>query len=45
VLTWKRYWATVRTCTLYDSANHRGLDSKGRVTAAPLFPDATQTAS
>jgi omega-6 fatty acid desaturase (delta-12 desaturase) len=38
VLTWKRYWATVRSCKLYDYANHRWLDFKGRVTAAPMFP-------
>ena len=44
VLNWKRYWATVRTCKLYDYANHRWLDFKGRVTAAPLFPD-TQPAA
>ena len=42
VLTWKRYWATVRTCKLYDYANHRWMDFKGRVTAAPLFPEATR---
>jgi acyl-lipid omega-6 desaturase (Delta-12 desaturase) len=41
VLTWKRYWATVRTCKLYDYANHQWMDFKGRVTAAPLFPDQT----
>jgi omega-6 fatty acid desaturase (delta-12 desaturase) len=41
VLNWNRYWATVRTCKLYDYANHRWLDFKGRVTAAPVFPDAT----
>ena len=40
VLTWKRYWATVRTCKLYDYANHRWLDFKGHVTAAPVFPEA-----
>lgn len=40
VLSWKRYWATVRTCKLYDYANHQWLDFKGRVTAAPLFPEA-----
>jgi omega-6 fatty acid desaturase (delta-12 desaturase) len=39
VLNWKRYWATVRTCKLYDYANHRWLDFKGRATAAPVFPD------
>ena len=39
VLNWKRYWATVRTCKLYDYANHRWMDFKGRVTAAPFFPD------
>ena len=41
VLTWKRYWATVRTCKLYDYANHQWMDFKGRVTAAPLFPDSS----
>ena len=44
VLSWKRYWATVRTCKLYDYANHRWMDFKGRVTAAPLFPDAAPAA-
>ena len=44
VLNWKRYWATVRTCKLYDYANHQWLDFKGRVTAAPLFPDAAPAA-
>ncbi len=39
VLNWKRYWSTVRACKLYDYANHRWLDFKGRVTAAPLFPE------
>jgi omega-6 fatty acid desaturase (delta-12 desaturase) len=41
VLNWKRYWATVRTCKLYDYANHRWMDFKGRVTASPLFPEPT----
>jgi omega-6 fatty acid desaturase (delta-12 desaturase) len=44
VLSWKRYWATVRTCKLYDYANHQWLDFKGRVTAAPVFPDAATPA-
>jgi omega-6 fatty acid desaturase (delta-12 desaturase) len=44
VLNWKRYWATVRTCKLYDYANHQWLDFKGRVTAAPLFPDTAPAA-
>ena len=44
VLTWQRYWATVRTCKIYDYANHRWMDFKGRVTAAPVFPDPTATA-
>jgi hypothetical protein len=44
VLNWKRYWATVRTCKLYDYANHQWLDFKGRVTAAPLFPEAAPAA-
>jgi omega-6 fatty acid desaturase (delta-12 desaturase) len=44
VLNWKRYWATVRTCKLYDYANHRWMDFKGRVTAAPVFPDAAPAA-
>ncbi len=39
VLTWKRYCATVRTCKIYDYANHRWMDFKGHVTAAPLFPE------
>ena len=39
VLNWKRYWATVRTCKLYDYANHHWIDFKGRVTAAPVFPE------
>ena len=39
VLTWKRYWSTVRTCKIYDYANHRWMDFKGHVTAAPLFPE------
>jgi omega-6 fatty acid desaturase (delta-12 desaturase) len=45
VLNWKRYWATVRACKLYDYANHRWLDFKGRVTAAPLFPESAPVAS
>jgi omega-6 fatty acid desaturase (delta-12 desaturase) len=45
VLSWKRYWATVRTCKLYDYANHQWLDFKGRVTAVPLFPEAAPAAS
>ena len=44
VLSWKRYWATVRTCKLYDYANHQWMDFKGRVTAAPLFPEAAPAA-
>jgi acyl-lipid omega-6 desaturase (Delta-12 desaturase) len=44
VLNWKRYWATVRACKLYDYANHRWLDFKGRVTAAPLFPESASVA-
>jgi omega-6 fatty acid desaturase (delta-12 desaturase) len=44
VLNWKRYWATVRTCKLYDYANHQWLDFKGRVTAAPLFPESAPAA-
>jgi omega-6 fatty acid desaturase (delta-12 desaturase) len=44
VLSWKRYWATVRTCKLYDYANHQWLDFKGRVTGAPLFPDNSSAA-
>ena len=36
VLSWKRYWATVRTCKLYDYANHQWMDFKGRVTASPV---------
>ena len=44
VLSWKRYWATVRACKLYDYANHQWLDFKGRVTAAPVFPDAATPA-
>ncbi|MEZ5500846.1 MAG: fatty acid desaturase [Steroidobacteraceae bacterium] len=38
-LDWKRYWDTVRSCKLYDYKNHRWLDFRGRVTAAPLFPE------
>jgi omega-6 fatty acid desaturase (delta-12 desaturase) len=45
VLTWKRYWATVRTCKIYDYANHQWMDFKGRVTAAPVFPDGASAAS
>lgn len=44
VLNWKRYWSTVRACKLYDYANHRWLDFKGRVTASPLFPEPTPSA-
>ena len=44
VLSWKRYWSTVRTCKLYDYANHRWLDFKGRVTSAPLFPESAPAA-
>jgi hypothetical protein len=29
---------------LYDYANHQGLDFKGRVTAAPLFPETAPAA-
>jgi acyl-lipid omega-6 desaturase (Delta-12 desaturase) len=45
VLNWKRYWATVRTCKLYDYANHQWLDFKGRVTASALFPEPQPSAS
>ena len=44
VLSWEAYWATVRTGKLYDYANHQWLDFKGRVTAAPVFPDAATPA-
>ncbi len=39
------YWATVRTCKLYDYANHRWLDfRRGQRPAAPVFPEAASAA-
>ena len=39
VLSWKRYWATVRTCKLYDYANHRGWTSRVASPPSPQFPE------
>ena len=47
VLSWKRYWATVRTCKLYDYANHQWMDFKGgrrHLSGRPLLSPRTDGA-
>jgi acyl-lipid omega-6 desaturase (Delta-12 desaturase) len=36
VFSWRYYWNTVRSCKLYDFAQHVWLDFDGHITSAPL---------